>query len=135
MEPLSQEYNSWDKLVEKTVTAEAKANLQPSYYRRDMDNCWPKSNHPSHTILSKHQSGRNNHPGKEKPQTLQVQKQSTQPLSSGSFRLDNDDFAKKKARKEKKKKFHLEQVWKAVSTPATGFNATSTNTNYSRDLS
>ena len=54
MEPRSQEYNSWDKLVEKTVAAKAKANLQPSYYSRDMDNHCPKGNRPSHTILSEH---------------------------------------------------------------------------------
>ena len=98
-----------------------------------MDNHCPKGNRPSHTILSKHQSSRDDHPEKEKPQNPQVQKKSTQPPSSGSPRLDNDDFAEKKARKEKKKKFCLEQARKDSSTPATGFNATSTNGG--RDLS
>ena len=54
MEPRSQEYDSWDKLVKKTVVAKVKANLQPSYYSRDIDNCCPKGSRPSHTNLSKH---------------------------------------------------------------------------------
>ena len=108
IEPRSQEYNSWDELVEKTVAAKAKANLQLSYYSQDMDNCCPKGNRPSHTILSKHQSNCDNHPEKEKSQTPQVQKKSTQPLSLGSLRPGSDNFAEKKTRKEKKKKFCLE---------------------------
>ena len=64
MEPRSQEYDNWDELVEKTVAAKAKANLQPSYYIRDIDNRCPKGNRPSHAILSKHQSGRDEHPDK-----------------------------------------------------------------------
>ena len=128
MEPRSQEYDSWDELVKKTVAAEAKANLKPSYYSQDMDNCCPKRNRPSHTILSKYQSSRDNHPEKEKTWTLQVQKKLTWSPSSGSPWPDNDDSAKKKACKEKKKKFR-----KDSSTPATSFNATSTNGN--RDLS
>ena len=75
MEPRSQEYNSWDKLVKKTITAKAKANLQPSYYSCDMDNRCPKSNHPSHTISSKSQSNRDDH--LKKPQTPQIQKMLT----------------------------------------------------------
>ena len=67
MEPSSQEYDSWDELVEKTVAAEVKANLQPSYYSQDMDNHCPKGNRPSHTNLSKHQSSCDNHIEKEKP--------------------------------------------------------------------
>ena len=66
MEPCSQEYDSWDELVKNTVAAEAKANLQPSYYSRDMDNHCLKSNRPSHTILSKYQSSRDDHPEKKK---------------------------------------------------------------------
>ena len=135
MEPRSQEYDSWDELVEKTVAAEAKANLQPSYYSRDIDNRCPKGNRPSHTILSKHQSSCDDHSEKEKPQNPQVQKKSTQSPFSGSPRLENVDFAEKKARKEKKKKFRLDQARKDLSTLATGFNVTSTNTNGGRDLS
>ena len=135
IEPRSQEYNSWNELVKKTIAAEAKANLQPFYYSRDMDNCCPKGNRPSHTILSKYQSSHNDHLEKKKPQNLQVQKKSTQPPSSDSSQLNNDNFAEKKARKEKIKKFRLEQAWKDSSTPATGLNTTSTNTNGGRDLS
>ena len=68
MEPCSREYDSWDKLVKKTVAAEDKAILQPFYYSQNMDNCCPKGNRPSHTNLSKYQSSRVNHPEKKKPQ-------------------------------------------------------------------
>ena len=73
-----------------------------------MDNHCSKGNCLSHTILSKHQFSCDNHLEKKKVQTLQVQKKSIQPLSSGSPYPDNNDFAEKKARKEKKKKFCLE---------------------------
>ena len=53
MEPRSQEYDSWNELVKKTIAIEAKANLQLSYYSCNMDNRCPKGNCPSHTILSK----------------------------------------------------------------------------------
>ena len=72
MKPRSQEYDRWDELVEKTVAAKAKANLQPFYYSRDIDNCYLKSNRPSHTILSNHQSCCDNHPEKEKIQIPQI---------------------------------------------------------------
>ena len=122
MEPRSQEYDSWDELVEKTVAAEAKANLQPSYYSRDMDNRCSKNNRPSHTNLSKHQPSRDNHPEKEKPQNPQVQKKSTQPPSSGSPRPDSNETSEKKARREKKKKYRREHN-RDSGTPATGVNA------------
>ena len=108
MEPRSQKYDSWDDLVKKTVVVEAKANLQPFYYSRDIDNCCPKGNRPCHTILSKHQFSCDNHPEKKKTQISQGQKKLTQPPSVDSTWLDNNDFIKKKARKEKKKKFCLE---------------------------
>ena len=127
MEPCSKEYDSWNKLVGKTVAAKAKANLQPSYYSQKMDNCYPKGSHLSHTTLLKHQSSCDNHPEKEKTQTSQIQKNLTQPLSLGSPQPDNKDSAKKKECKEKKKKFRLEQAQKNSSTPATSFNAISTN--------
>ena len=66
MEPRSQEYNSWNELVKKTVAAEAKAHLQLFYYSRDIDNRCPKCNRPSHTNLSKYQSSCDNHPEIEK---------------------------------------------------------------------
>ena len=68
MEPRSEEYDNWDELVRKTIAVTVKANLQPSYYSRDMDDCCLKGNCPSYTILSKHQSSYNNHPEKEKSQ-------------------------------------------------------------------
>ena len=85
IEPRSQKSDSWDELVEKTVAVEAKANLQPSYYNRNMDNCYPKGNRLSHTNLSKHQSSRDDHPKKEKSQNPQVQKKLTHPPSSDSL--------------------------------------------------
>ena len=53
MESRSQEYNNWNKLVEKTVATEAKASLQPFYYNRNMDNCCPKGNCPNYIMMSK----------------------------------------------------------------------------------
>ena len=122
MEPRSQEYDSWDELVKKIVAAEAKANLQPSYYSRDMDNCCLKGNRPSYTNLSKHQPSCDDHLEIEKPQNPQVQKKSTQPLPSGSPRPDSNKTSKKKARKEKKKKYCCEHN-RDSGTPATGVNA------------
>ena len=93
MEPRSQEYNNWDKLVKKTVAAKVKANLQPSYYSRNMDNCCSKGNRLSHTILSKSQSNHDNH--SEKTQTSQ--KKPTQLWSSSSSRPDSSETFEKKA--------------------------------------
>ena len=120
MEPRSQEYDSWDKLVKKTVAVEAKASLQPSYYSRNMDNCCPKGNYSSHTTLSKPQSAWE--PCDEfsdKTQTHQAQNKST---PSNSSRLDSGETSGKKARKEKKKKYHQEHK-NDSGTPATGVNA------------
>ena len=121
IEPRSQEYDSWDELVKKTVVAKAKANLQPSYYSRDMDNRCPKGNRLSHTNLWKHRSSRDDHLEKEKSQNPQVQKKSTQPPSSCSPRPDSNETSKKKARKEKKKKYRREHN-RDSDTPATGIN-------------
>ena len=77
IEPRSQEYDSWEELVKKTVAVETKANLQPSYYSQNMGNCCPKGNRPSHTNLSKHQTSRDNHPKNKKSQNPQVQKKLT----------------------------------------------------------
>lgn len=55
IEPRSQEYNSWNKLVKKTVIAEPKAYLQPFYYSCEIDNCCSKGNRSSYTILTKSQ--------------------------------------------------------------------------------
>ena len=51
MKPQSQKYNSWDKLVIKTVAIEAKAYLKLFYYSRNMDNSCLKDNSPSYIIL------------------------------------------------------------------------------------
>ena len=104
MEPRSQKYDSWDELVEKTVVAKAKANLQPSYYSRDTGNHYPKGNRSSHTILSKSQSNHDDH--LEKTQT--PQKKPTQPRSSSFLRPDSSETSKKKVWKEKKKKYCCE---------------------------
>ena len=122
MELRSQEYDSWDKLVKKTVAADAKANLQPSYYSRDMDNRCPKGNCLSYTNLSKHQSSYDDHPKKEQPQNPQVQKKLTQPLSSDSPRPDSNETSENKTRKEKKKKYYCEHN-RDSGIPATGVNA------------
>lgn len=68
----------------------------------------------------------------EKTQTPQGQKKLIQPLFSGFLQPENNVFFEKKAHKEKKKKFCLEQAWKDSSILVTGFNTT--NTNSSRDL-
>ena len=81
MEPRSQEYNNWDKLVEKTVAVKAKTNLQPSYYSRDMNNHCLKGNCPSHMILSKSQLNHDNDPKK----TQTPPKKPIQPRSLSFF--------------------------------------------------
>lgn len=75
MEPRSEEYDSWDDLVEKTIAAEAKASLQPFYYSCNIDNRCPKGNRPSHMTLLKPKLGQKSY-GKslEKAQTHQAQK-------------------------------------------------------------
>ena len=87
-----------------------------------MDNRCPKGNRPSHTNLSKHQSSRDDHPKKEKPQNPQVQKKSTQPPFSASPWPNSNEIFEKKAQKEKKKKYRREHN-RDPGTPATGVNA------------
>ena len=118
IELCSREYNSWDKLVKKTVAVEAKANLQLSYYSRDIDKHCSRGNHPSHTILSKPQG--NYDESSNKTQALQARKRLTQPPSS--FLLaDSSEPSEKKAQKEKKKKYCQEHK-KNSGTLATGVN-------------
>lgn len=105
MEPYSQEYNSWDNLVKKTIVVEAKARLQLSYYSHDMDNRFFKGNFSSHTILLKPQA--NCDKSSEKTLALQTQKRLTQLLSSSS-RSDSSKTLEKKVWKEKKKKYYHE---------------------------
>lgn len=42
MEQRCREHNSWDKLVEKAIDAEAKASLQPAFILREMDQRCPE---------------------------------------------------------------------------------------------
>ena len=104
IELCSQEYNSWNKLVKKTVAVEDKAILQPSYYNRDMDNRGYKGNCLNHTILSKFSANYDNYP--KKTQTPQGQKKLTQLPLLGSLRPDDNGSFEKKACKEKKKKYY-----------------------------
>ena len=119
MKPRSQEYDSWDKLVEKTVTAKDKASLQPSYYSCNMDNHCLKGNRPGHTTLSKRQSGREpRNESSDKTQTHQAQNKST---PSNSLQLDSGETSGKKARKKKKK--YCQEDKNDSGTPTTGVNA------------
>ena len=70
-------------------------------------------------VLSKSLANYDDYP--EKTQTSQDQKKSTQPLSSGFPRPDNNSSSEKKACKEKKKKYCQEHK-KDSGTPATGVN-------------
>ena len=118
IEPRSQEYNSWDKLVNKIIDAEAKTNPQLSYYSRDIDNYCLISNCFSHTILSKPQ--RNCNEFSNKTQVYQAQKSLTQPPSSSLLVASSKAF-EKKAWKEKKKKYCQEHK-KNLGTLATNVN-------------
>ena len=93
MEPYSQEYDSWENLVKKTIVVKAKARLQLSYYSRDMDNRCSKGNCSSHTILLKPQV--NCDKSSEKTLALRTQKRLTQLLSSSSRSDSSKTFEKK----------------------------------------
>lgn len=56
MEQRGRELSSWDELVEKAIDAEAKASLQPSSIRREMDQRYPRGNRLVHTTVAKAQA-------------------------------------------------------------------------------
>ena len=96
-----------------------------------MDNRCPKGNRPSHTILSKSQSNCDDHPKK----TQTPQKKLTQPQSSSFSRSDSSKTFEKKARKEKKKKYHREYN-RDSGTLATNVNADNvTSSGVPKDMS
>lgn len=53
MEQRGLELDSWDKLVEKAIDAEAKASLQPVSIFHEMDQRCPRDDRPAHTGLTK----------------------------------------------------------------------------------
>ena len=50
------ELDSWNKIVEKAVDAEAKAGLRPTSYVRKTDRRCPHGNRPAHTTTVKAQA-------------------------------------------------------------------------------
>lgn len=120
MEPRSQEYDSQDNLVKKTVAIEAKTSLQSSYYNCDMDKYCPKSNYRSYTTLSKPQLGQKFcDKSLNKIQTHQAQNKLT---LSNFLRPDSGKTFGKKVQKEKKKKYCQDHK-NDSKTPATNVNA------------
>lgn len=83
-----------------------------------MDNCYPRSNRLSHTVLSKPQ--KNCDKSSNKTQALQAQKRSTQSPSS-SLLANSSQPSEKKARKMKKKKYHQKHK-KNLGSLATNIN-------------
>lgn len=56
MEQRGRELDSWDEFVEKAIDAEAKASLQPVSTLREMDQCCPWGDCPTHTTIAKNQA-------------------------------------------------------------------------------
>ena len=56
IEQQGRELDSWTKIVEKAVNAEAQANLQPTSYVKDMDQQCLRSNWPTTKASTKDNS-------------------------------------------------------------------------------
>ena len=56
MEQRGRENDSWEELVEKAIDVQAKANLQPPSFLREMDQRCPQGNRPAHTTMAKSQA-------------------------------------------------------------------------------
>ncbi len=46
MDYRGQDLDAWEEVVEKAGNAEAKANLQPPFYFKEIDSRYPKGHHP-----------------------------------------------------------------------------------------
>ena len=138
MEQRRKELDDWDKILEKAINAEAKANLQPPSMLREMDQRCQRGNRPVHTTGAKFQASASRDPRDEPPNKAQAyddpsaSSERTQtpaePMSRyssrHSLRSGSVETSDKKYRKEKKKQRRQEQARK-ISTPAASGSATS----------
>ena len=140
MEQRGRENDSWKELVEKAIDAEAKANLQPPSFLREMDERCSQGNRPAHATMAKSQASATRDPQDEPsasstwdprddssekigPQTLSTWDLHDEPsdkapaqnkLPHSSYQLfsrsENGKTSDQKARKEKKRRHRRDQA-------------------------
>lgn len=127
MEQHDRELDSWDKLVEKAIDAEAKANLPlPSGMKKIKQHC-PRSNRPVYTTVAKSSNQASSaKESQDKPSAFlasSTSKDKAKSLNSqpSNFRIES------KLWKDKNWGFYYgprRNSQKSPSTPATGVNTT-----------
>ena len=143
------ELESFKQLVKKVVEAEGKASLQPRTTTREIDQYCPQDNCPTYTTVAKSPVSAtwdlwDNHPPTQasstwNPQDKPSKKVPTQyntPHFSYLHFSRSKNSPDRKTRKEKKKRYCHDQVWRgSVSTSVTGVNASSPSVGDHKKLS
>ena len=132
MEQRGREHDSWEEFVKKAINAEAKASLQQLSILGEMDQHCPYGNRLAHSTMTKSQASFTRDSRKnsvKKPPPLLVPKPSNSSLD-GSNEISN-----KKARKEKKKYWRLDQQQDQGQKDTSSTTATSANSGIRKDMS